>query len=125
MANDFHKFAQEIRAEAEKAIKTELSKMPFLELGLRIFMPLIINIVTDQQAVSLTFLKDGNVQLDDSVSANPDIVIQADFEMLKSLYQARDRYQFAQAERDGKIKITSHSWKGQQGETKIRELFSS
>ncbi|NWG10954.1 hypothetical protein HXY33_04295 [Candidatus Bathyarchaeota archaeon] len=125
MTNDIHKFAQEIRAEAEKAIKIELSKMPFLELGLRIFMPLTINIVADQQAVSLTFLKDGNVQLDEHVSANPDIVIQADFETLKSLYHTRDRNHFAQAEKDGKIKITSHSWKGQQGETRIRELFSS
>jgi hypothetical protein len=125
MADDFHEFAQEIRAEAEKAIRTELSKMPFLELGLRIFMPLIVNIAADEQAVSLTFLKDGNVQLDYSVSENPDIIIQADLATLKSLYQTRDRNQFAQAEKDGKIKITSHTWKGQQGETRIRELFSS
>lgn len=125
MTSDFHKFAQDIKAEAEKAIKAELSKMPFLELGLRIFMPLTINIVADQEAISLIFLKDATVQLDEHPSSNPDIAIQADFETLRSLYQARDRNQFAQAEKDGKIKITSHSWKGQQGETRIRELFSS
>jgi hypothetical protein len=123
MANIFHEFAENIRAEAEKSIKTELSKMPFLEIGLRIFMPLTINVVTDQGAVSLTILKDAKVELDEHLSTSPDVTIDGNFETLRSLYQSHDRNLFAQAEKDGKIKVISHSWKGQQAETRLRELF--
>lgn len=125
MISNFNEFAQIIKAEAEKSIKKELSKMPFLELGLRIFMPLTVNIVTNQGAVSLTILKDANVQLEKHLSSNPDISIQADFETLKNLYQLHDRNNFAQAEKEGKISVTSHNWKGQQAEAKLRELFGS
>ncbi|NWF86796.1 hypothetical protein HXY32_03175 [Candidatus Bathyarchaeota archaeon] len=125
MTSNFHEFAQIIKAEAEKSIKKELSKMPFLELGLRIFMPLTVNIITDRGVASLTILKDANVQLDEHISSNPDVTIQADFETLKSLYQLHDRNNFAQAEKEGKISVTSHNWKGQQAEVKLRELFGS
>jgi hypothetical protein len=124
MADDFRKFAEDIRAHAENSIKSELSKSSFLELGFRIFMPLIVSIVTDHGAVSLTISKDGSVRLGESVSANPDVTIEADFETLRSLYQSRDKNLFSQAENDGKIKMTSHGWKGQQAETRLRQLFS-
>ena len=124
MTNIFYEFVEKLRIEAESIIKSELSRRSFLErVGFGFFMPLIVNVVTDQGSVSLSFLKDGSVQRRKSLSSNPDAIIQADFETLKKLYSSRDRNQFVQAEREGKIRITSNSWKGQQAESKIRELL--
>lgn len=124
MANIFYEFVEKLRIEAESKIKSKLSQRSFLErVGFEFFMPLIVNVVTDQGSVSLSFLKDGSVQRRKSLSSNPDVIIQADFETLKKLYSSRDRNQFVQAEREGKIRITSNSWKGQQAESKIRELL--
>ena len=124
MVNGFYEFAEELRTEAENAIKSELSRRSFLErAGFRMFMPLTVNIVTDQGAASLTIFKDGTIQLRRYLSSSPDTTIKADFETLIGLYHSRDRDQFVQAEREGRIKITSRSWKGQQAERKLRELL--
>lgn len=124
MVSSFYRFAEEFRTEAENAIKAELSRRSFLErVGFGFFMPLTVNVVTDQGAVSLTILKDGAVQLSEYLSSNPDNTIQANFETLKDLYHYRDRNQFVQAETEGRIKITSNSLKGRQAERKLRELL--
>jgi len=124
MASNFYEFAEEIRTEAENAIKSELSRRSFLErTGFRIFMPLTVNVVTDQGAVSLTILKDGTVKLSEHLTSSPDTTIQANFETLIGLYHSRDRNHFIQAERERRIKITSHSYKGKQAERKLRELL--
>lgn len=124
MVSSFHKFAEEFRAEAENAIKVELSKRSLLErVGFTFFMPLTVNVITDQGAISLTILKDGAVQLSEYLPSNPDNTIQASFETLKDLYYSRDRNQFSQAEKEERIKITSNSLKGQQAERKLRELL--
>jgi len=124
MVSGFYEFAEELRTEAENAIKSELSRRSFLErAGFRMFMPLTVNIVTDQGAAALTIFKDGTIQLSMYLSSSPDSTIKADFETLIGLYHSRDRDQFVQAEREGRIKITSRSWKGQQAERKLRELL--
>ena len=124
MASSLYKFAEEFRTEVESAIKSELSKRAFLEsVVFRVSMPLTVNVVTDQGAVSLTILKDGNVQLSESLFSNPDNTIQANFQTLKDLYYSRDRNQFIRAETEGRIKITSNSLKGQQAERKLRDLL--
>ena len=124
MAGSFHEFVEEIRTEAENTIKSELSRRSFLErAGFRLFMPLTVNIVTDQGAVSLKIFKNGTIQLSGYLPSRPDNSIQTDFETLRSLYHSRDRDQFIQAERKGRIKITSHSYKGKQAERKLRELL--
>lgn len=124
MVNSFYKFAEEFKIEAENAIKAELSRRTLLErFGFGFFMPLKVNVVTDQGAVSLTILEDGTVQLSEHLSTNPDNTIQANFETLKGLYHSRDRNQFIRAEIEGRIKITSRSLKGQQAERKLRELL--
>jgi hypothetical protein len=124
MVNGFYEFAEELRTEAENAIKSELSRRSFLErAGFRMFMPLTVNVITDQGAASLTIFKDGTIQLGRHLSSSPDNTIKADFETLIGLYHSRDRDQFVQAETEGKIKITSRSWKGQQAERKLRELL--
>jgi len=124
MTGNFYEFVERFRAEAEKAIKAELSRRSFFERAIIwVFMPLTVNVVTNDGKVSLSFLKDGSVQLRKRLYSNPNIVIQADFEMLKELYSSRNRGQFVQAEREGKIGITSKDLKGQQAEKKIRELL--
>ncbi len=124
MESGFYEFAEELRTEAENAIKSELSRRSFLErAGFRIFMPLTVNIVTDQGAVSLTIFKDGTIQLSRYLSSSPDNTVQANSETLVGLYHSRDRIQFVQAEREGRIKITSRGYKGQQAERKLRELL--
>lgn len=124
MVGSFHELVEEIRTEAENAIKSELPRRSFLErAGFRVFMPLTVNIVTDQGAVSLKILKNGAIQLSRYLPSHPDTSIQTNFETLKSLYHSRDGNQFIQAEREGRIKITSHSYKGKQAERKIRELL--
>lgn len=124
MVSSFYEFAEKIRTEAENAIKSELSRKSFLECaGFWIFMPLTVNIVTDQGSVSLTIFKDGTIQMSRNLSSSPDNTIQADFGTLSGLYHSRDRNQFVGAERQGRIKIISHGWKGQQAERKLRELL--
>ena len=124
MTSNFYDFVERFRIEAEKAIKAELSRRSILErAGIWFYMPLTVNVVTNQGSVSLVFLKDGSVQRRKYLSSSPDNVIQADFETLKELYSSRDKNQFVRAEREGKIRITSKGWKGQQAERKIRELL--
>ena len=124
MPNDFYRFAEEFSTEVENAIKAELSRRSIFErIGFGVFMPLTINVIADQGAVSLTVLKDGAVQVSEHLPSNPDILIQANFETLRSLFYSRDKIQFVQAEKEKKIKITSSSEKGQQAERKIRELL--
>ena len=124
MVSNFYEFAEEIRIEAENAIKSELSRRSFLErAGFRIFMPLTVNVVTDQGAVSLKIFKNGTIRLSRYLPSRPDNSIQTNFETLRSLYHSRDRNHFIQAEREGKIKITSRSYKGKQAERRLRELL--
>ena len=66
-------------------------------------MPLIVNIVTDQGKVSLTFQKDGSVQRKNFFSFNPDTVIKADFVTLQKLHLSRDKNQFLNAEKEGRV----------------------
>lgn len=122
MENSFYRLLEQIKTQAEDA----LSRLSFLERTVFwMFMPLKINIVTDIGVAFLTILKDGTIQLGEHSSADADNTIQADFETLTGLYQSRDRNQFIQAEMEGRIKIISHTRKGQQAEGKLRELLSS
>lgn len=125
MISSFQELVEKIRIEAEKTIKAELSKRSWLErTGFKLFMPLTVNIVTDQGAACLTILGDGAVQLSEHLPSNPDTTIQARFEMLAHLYIERDKGQFTRAEEEGSIKITSHSAKGRQAERQLRELLT-
>jgi hypothetical protein len=125
MASSFQEFAEKFRAEAERAIKAELSKSLLGSIVFGRFTPLTVNIDTDQGVASLTILQDGTVRLNQGLSLNPDNTIHAHFETLEDIYYKRDRIQFTKAEADGRIKITSHNSKGQQVERKLRELLGS
>jgi hypothetical protein len=119
MTNSFYSFAQTLRAEFEGKIKAELSR----SLLLLAFLPLTINITTNQGNGRLTILKNGSIQLNQNLSSNPDNAVNADFETLKELYRSRDRNQFKKAENEGKIGISSYTMKGKMAETKIREFL--
>lgn len=124
MSNDFYRFAEEFSTEIENVIKAELSKRTIFErLGFALFMPLTIDVIADQGAVSLIVLKDGTVKRREHLPSKPDILIQVNFETLRNLFYSRNKIQFLQAEKEKKIKITSSSLKGQQAERKIRELL--
>lgn len=126
MIGSFRELVEKIRIEAEETIKAELSRRSWLErTGFKLFMPLTVNIVTDQGAACLTILGDGVVHLSEHLPSDPDATIQASFETLAHLYVDRDRGQFAQAEEEGSIKITSYSAKGRQAERQLRELLGS
>ena len=122
MTNIFYEFVEKLRIEAENA----LSRLSFIERAVFwVFMPLKINVDTDKGVASLVILKDGTIQMGEYLSPDADNTIQTDFETLTRLYHSRDKNQFIQAETDGRIKIISHNWKGQQAEGKLRELLSS
>jgi len=116
--------AEEVRIELEKVVKEKMSGMPLLTLvGFKVFMPLIVKVVTSQGVVSLTILGNGNVQLGKYVSARFDITIHASFETLISLLHSRDKNKFIRAEKEGKLRIISHTSKGQKAEGKLREFL--
>ncbi len=122
MGDDFYHLMEQVKVEAEKA----LSKLSIFERAvLWMFMPLGINVTTDKGAASLVVLRDGTIQLGKNPLPNPDNTIHADFEVLSRLYQIRDRNQFLQVEKAGKIRVTSQSSKGEQAEGKLRELLGS
>ena len=124
MEGNFTEFAEKISVEIEKAIKSELSKRSIIErIGYAMFMPLTINIITEEGSASLVVLKDGIVRLRNQCSSAPDITLQSNFRTLTSLYNTRSPNRFVQAEEQGKIKIISNSWKGRQAERKLRELL--
>jgi hypothetical protein len=123
MTNNFQEFAEKLRTELERGLKAELSKTLLGGIVFRAFMPLTVNINTNQGIASLTILHNGAVQLDQKLSSNPDTVVHADFEALQEIYRGRDRAQFTRAEADGRIKIISCTSKGQQAERKLRELL--
>ena len=116
MVSSFYSFAQILKTEFESKIKAELSR----SLVLLAFLPLTINITTNQGNGCLTILKNGSVQLSQSLSSNPDNALNANFETLKELYRSRDRNQFKRAENEGKIGISSYTMKGRMAERKIR-----
>lgn len=124
MSSDFYNFAEEFRMDIENRLKVALSRMTFLRrVVLQGFMPLAVNVTTDQGSISLTILQDGTIRLAKYLSSNPDNTIQANFETLKNLIRSRDRNQLIQAENEGKIKIISNSPIGQKAERKIKELL--
>lgn len=112
--------AEGFRAELQNVVDTELSRMPLLKrLGFGRFMPIVIEVVSNQGSVFLAILGDGNVQLRTNVSARIDITIYASFETLIDLIRSRAEVKFIQAEKEGRIRIIVHTPKGQ----KLKEFL--
>ena len=82
-----------------------------------------VNFVTDCGSASVTVFKDGSVSVSGEFSRSPDVTIHASFEVLKKLYSSRSREEYLKAEREGKIRIVTHSLRGRKVERKFRELL--
>ena len=122
MSTDFDGLLSRMREEAEGGIKSELSRRNFIDRSIfHMFMPLAIDIITDAGNASMTILKDGTIDLKRNPSRNPDITLRADFDSLNELYNFRDSEGFRAAEKQGRIKILSHTTKGRQAEARLRE----
>lgn len=124
MGSSFYEFAERVCVDIGKTIQSELSRRFFIErLGFAMFMPLTINIKTEEGSGSLLILNDGTVKFEKRCSSVPDITLQSSLQTLASLYDTRSPAEFFQAEKQGKIKMVNHNFKGQQAERKVRELL--
>ena len=124
LSNDFDGLLSRIRKEAEDGIKSELARRSFVDRSVfGMFMPLIIDVITEAGKASLIVSKDGSIEMRRQLSPNPDIVLRADFDMLSELYHSRSRQEFRAAERQGRIEIRSNTAKGQLSEARFRELL--
>lgn len=54
---------------------------------------------------------------------SPDVKVSGEYAELLFLLQTRDKKRFEMDERTGKITISTFTFKGRQGVTKLRELF--
>lgn len=124
---DLGALLSQLRAEVESRIKEEISGP--MNVGKRFLydsvMPIHLNITADSQECNLEFLASGNLQLHTGLSANPDVTVKGDLASLRYAILQRSSRVFEEAERNGKIVVTGHSWKGQQAMQKVRELLSS
>lgn len=124
MSIDFDNLLSRIRKEAKDGIKSELARRSFIDRSVfGMFMPLIVDIITDAGNASITILKDGSIDLKRQLSLNSDITLRADLSMLSELYHSRSREEFRAAERLGKIEIRCHTAKGRQSEARLREIL--
>ena len=57
--------------------------------------------------------------------SNPDVIVKGDLASLRNAVLHRSSRAFNEAERDGRIVVTGHTWKGQQAIQKVRELLTS
>lgn len=126
-AQDLASLLEPLRTLAETRIKQELSGP--LNLGKRFLydsiMPLHVNITADSQECCLEFLQGGNILLHPSSLSGPDVTVKGDFETLRNALIQRSSSVFEEAERNGKISVAGHTWKGQQAMEKVRELLGS
>jgi len=117
----------QLRAEVESRIRKELSG--YSNAGKRILYgmvtPIYLDITGDSQECNLEFLANGSVRLCPGLSSNPDVTVKGDLASLRDAVLQRSSRAFNEAERDGRLIVTAHTWKGQQAVEKVRELLTS
>jgi len=124
MESQFKDFLERFRAEVEKTIKNEVASMGMIQRSImQSFMPLYINLFTDAGKACLVIQKSFDVTIENP-SNSPDVLVEGDFSVLKELFANRDSNSFKKAEQEGKIKLSSFSFKGQQALNRIREYLS-
>jgi hypothetical protein len=116
-----------LRDQSESKIKQEISGPT--NFGKRFLydsvMPLYLNVGGASQECNLEFLAGGNVQLHTGFASNPDVTVEGDLVSLRDVIVQRSSRLFEEAERNKRIVVTCHSWKGQQAMQRVRELLSS
>lgn len=124
---DLSAILSQLRAEIESRIREELSG--YSNAGRRILYdmvtPIYLNIIADSQECNFEFLAGGSIQLSSGLSSNPDVSVKGDLASLRNAVLARDGRVFEEAEREGRIVVTGHTWKGRQVMQKVRELLAS
>jgi len=124
---DLSAILSQLRAEIESRIREELSG--YSNAGKRILYdmvtPIYLNIIGDSQECNLEFLAGGSVQLRTGLSTNPDVTVKGEMASLRDAVLQRSSSAFNEAERDGRIVVTGHTWKGQQAIQKVKELLTS
>ena len=126
MEGHLYNVLKEIGTEAESKVKGELSDPPgsIKALLYNMLMPLVLNFQTDEEeSYHFIFQKGGSVYLYSGLHNSPDVKVSGEHAELLFLLQTRDKKRFEMDERTGKITISTFTFKGRQGVTKLRELF--
>ncbi len=122
---DFYSVLKEIGTEAECKVKGELSDPPgsIKAFLYNMLMPLVLNFQTEEESYHFIFQKGGSVYLYMGLHNSPDVKVSGEHAELLFLLQTQDKKRFEIDEKTGKIKISTFTFKGGQGVTKLRELF--
>lgn len=117
---------EKLRTRLEDRIKRQLS-------GLQGFvvrpiynstMPLHVEMSLDHEAFEYVFLKDGSIELSRGDGSNADVRIESDIQTFLSLVQNPSAERFKELERQGKIRITPLTKKGNDAEGYIRKYLA-
>ena len=124
--SELNSLLQPICAQLEDKLRKELSG-PF-SMGKKLIfdrmMPMRVNVATPSETSHLEILQGGRVQLNPGPSTSPDVTISSDLAVLKELIVRQSKSFFEDAERNGKILVKSHNWKGEQAVNQVRQLLS-
>lgn len=123
---DLDNALEKLRTELEDKIRRQLSGLQGLIVKpvYNSMMPLEVEIALASQAYVFVFYKDGIVRLKTGFSSAPDVRIQSDPETFISLFQAPSPELFNELERQGKIRVTSLTKKGNDAEGYIRRYLA-
>jgi len=118
----FIEILRPILIDIESLIKNYLSD-PFNLTYYNNYMPLKINLITQNDQCTITFLSDGKIIIDHEISMFPDIIINGDDTTLKLILQNRDNKLFREAEEKELIKITPKTSKGEKFTLLVRIIL--
>ena len=116
----------QVRMRLEEKIKRQLSDLQGFVVRpiYNSLMPLHVEMLANPEAFELVFLKDGNVELKDGQSSNPDVRIESDAQTLRGLFQNASSELFKDLESRNGIRITALTRKGRDAEAYIRRYLS-
>ncbi len=124
METQFKEFVEKFRAEIEKTIKSEVSTLGSIQRSImQSFMPLYINLNTNAGNACFVIQKSFDVTVENP-SNSPDVTVEGDFNTLQSLFASRNPNDLRKAEQEGKVRISSFSFKGQQAVSRIKDYLT-
>jgi hypothetical protein len=120
---ELYDLLQSIRNQAEDKIRNELSGFAgqLKAVIYNRFMPLVVNIQTENERCYFTFQKGGSVLLYQGLHNNPDVTVSGEHAELMYLLQTREKKRFIADEEAGKITITPRTPNGSKAVGYIRE----
>ena len=117
---------EEIRTRLEERIKRQLSGLQgFVVRPLyNSMIPLHVEMSSAPEVFEFVFLKDGKVELSHGYRSNADVRIESNTQTFMSLFHSPSAELFNELERQGKIRITSLTKKGNDAEGYIRRYLA-